>query len=63
MPAEGPGGTTHLLRLPGGALAEPPDDEPHRVNLRHHPASNGEDEKLPEREVGAESHASARHER
>ena len=52
-----------FLRLPGGALAEYPDDEPHRVDLRHDPAANGEDEELPEREVGAEPRAPAGHER
>ena len=63
LPGEGPGGAARLLRLPGGALAEPSDDESHRVDLRHHPAANGEDQELPEREDGAESRASARHER
>ncbi len=52
-----------LLRLPGGALGASADDQPHRVDLRHHPAANGEDQELPEREDGAEPRASARHER
>ena len=63
MLGEGPGGVARLLRLPGGALAEPADDEPHRVDLRHDTVANGEDQELPEREDGAESRASARHER
>ncbi len=57
------GGTTRILRLPGCAPAEPSDDEPHRDDLRHHPAANGEDQELPEREDGAEPRASARRER
>ena len=34
-----------------------------RVDLRHHPLANGEDQELSEREDGAEPRASARHER
>ena len=44
-------GVVLLLRLPGGALAESSDDEPHRVDLRHHSAANGEDHELPEKAV------------
>lgn len=33
--AEGPGGIARLLRLPGGALAEPSNDKPHQVDFRH----------------------------
>lgn len=57
------GGTARPLRLPDDALAEPSDDKPHHVDLRHHPAANGEDRELPEREDGAASRASVRHER
>lgn len=57
------GGTARPLRLPGDALAEPSDDKPHQVDLRHHPAANGEDQELPEREDGAASRTSVRHER
>ena len=60
LPGGGSGGVARLIRFPGGALAESADDEPHRVDLRHHPAANGEDEKLPEREYGAESGSPAR---
>ena len=56
---EGPRGVALLLRLPGGALAEPSDGEPHPVDLRHHPDANGEDQELPEREDGAESRTSS----
>ncbi len=63
LPGEGPGGAARLLRLPGGALAEPADDEPHRVDLRHDTTENGEDQELPEREDGAEPRAPTRHER
>ena len=63
MPGGGPGGVTRFRRLPGDALAKPADNESHRVDLRHHPLANGEDQELPEREDGAESRASVRHER
>ena len=48
IPGEGSGGTARLLRLPCGALAEPPDDEPHRIDLRHDTFANGGDQELPE---------------
>ncbi len=53
-------GTARLPRLPGGALAEPSDDEPHRVDLRRHPAASEKDQELPEREDSAEPSASVR---
>ena len=63
MLGERPGGVARLLRLPGGALGASTDDEPHRVDLRHHSLANGEDQELPEREDSADSRASTRHER
>ncbi len=63
IPGEVPGGTARLLRLPGGALAKPPDAEPHRVDLRHDTFANGEDQELSEREDGAEHGSQTRHKR
>ena len=63
MPGEGPGGVARLLQLPGGTLAKPSDDEPHRVDLCHYPLANGENQELPERVDGAEPRAPTRYER
>lgn len=56
-------GTARLPGLPGDALAEPSEDKPHPVDLRHDPATNGEDQEMLGREDGAEPRASVRHER
>ena len=63
MPSEGPRGVACLLRLPFGVVAESPDVETRRVDLHHDTFANDKDPEPPEREDGAESRASVRHER
>ena len=62
MLGEGPRGNTCLLRLPSEALAEPSDDEPHRVDFRHDTFVYCEYQELTEREDGTESGSPPRHE-
>src|SRR5262249_34734336 len=44
VPGQGPAGTADVLRLPGGALAAPADDERHRERVRDRAAADGQDE-------------------
>ena len=44
VPGEGSGRPAGLLRLPGGALDSPADDQPHRVHLRHGATTHQEDQ-------------------
>src|SRR5262249_3417372 len=45
LPGQGPGGTAGVLRLPGGALGPPADDEPDRIDVRHGAAADAQDER------------------
>src|SRR5262249_21763306 len=45
VPGQGPEGAVDLLRLPGGALAAPADDECHRERVRDGAAADGQDER------------------
>src|SRR5262249_55393711 len=44
VPGQGPGGVAGLLRLPGGALGAPADDQPDRIDVRHGAAADDQDE-------------------
>ncbi len=43
---EGPGGAADVLRLPGGTLAAPANDEPDREHVCHGAPADGENERL-----------------
>ena len=55
-----PGGTAHLLRLPGGPLASSAHDQPHRVDLRHDPSAHRQDARMSLTQHGAHHGLQAR---
>ena len=63
VPGQGSRGVAGLLRLSRRELAAHPHDQSHRIDVRHHPLADPDDQELRERQDRAQPHGSARHER